>query len=87
MNFFKKLFKKAKENSKTASITIPNYAEGTSHTLKLEAIINDTEHNYIGNSNVVTLTVKIPSVTVSPDVSEDSDPDPSLRFQDIVSPV
>ena len=39
------------------------------------------------SANLSSLTVKIPSVTVSPDISEDSEPDPSLRFQDIVSPV
>lgn len=61
----------AATGSKTATITIPNYPAGSTHTLYMEALIKDNAHDYVGNSNVVKVFVKIPAEEVATTISVD----------------
>ena len=47
----------------TASFKVPNYPEGTEKVLQIESLIKDNAHNYVGNSNRLTVTFKYPSTT------------------------
>lgn len=47
------------ENTTTGTIEIPEFDGGTFHTLQIEAVINDTEKNLIGNSNIITVRFQV----------------------------
>lgn len=51
--------KVAATGSKTATISVPNFAAGTRHLLQLEAVINDNANGLVGNSNVITLGIQM----------------------------
>ncbi len=52
----------AAKDTKTATISIPNFEAGTRHILQLEAVINDHANNLVGNSNIVSLGINVPAV-------------------------
>ena len=58
-----------KDDDNQSVLTIPDFEKGSQHVLQIEAIINDRENGYIGNSNVITLYIVIEENNISTSLS------------------
>ena len=47
--------------TKSATFKVPsNLVSGRDYSLQIEGVINDNEHNYVGQSNVISLNIHVP---------------------------